>query len=122
MTNLNEKVTGVKLSKACSIKPDKDSTESKTITLEVRFDGVNLEDVFAKALSSTVIVWQNGVGRKSFDTLKNNQTVKVDFKAPASKPQIDSAEAEAMKLSQMNEDQQKAYIAELIAKAKAMKA
>ena len=88
-TNLKEKVVGVTLTKACSIKADKDSDESKTITLEVKFDGVALEDVFSKALSSTVIAWQNGVGRKGFDTFKDKSTVKVDFKAPSSKPQVD---------------------------------
>lgn len=92
-TNLKDKVQGVTLVKACSIKPDGDSTESKTIQLEVKFDGVDLEDVFAKALSSTVITWQNGVGRKNFTTYKNNQVVKVDFKAPASKPQVDPVTA-----------------------------
>lgn len=92
-TNLKDKVAGVTLTKACSIKADGDSTESKTINLEVKFDGVLLEDVFAKALSSTVITWQNGVGRKNFDTYKSNQVVKVDFKAPASKPQVDPVTA-----------------------------
>jgi hypothetical protein len=92
-TNLKEKVIGVTLTKACGIKPDGDSTESKTIQLEVKFDGVLLEDVFSKAMSSTVITWQNGVGRKQFTTYKANQVVKVDFKAPASKPQVDPVTA-----------------------------
>ncbi len=81
--NLNEVVNGVELVKACSIKPDKDSTESKTINLKIRFNNVTLKDVFDKAVSQTVIVWQNGTGRKKFDKFENHQTVTVDFASPA---------------------------------------
>lgn len=79
---LNEIVRGIVLDKECSIKPDSDSTESKTLTIKVRFDGVRLRDVFAKAVSSTVISWQNGPGRKRFDQWTNRQVIMVDFKAP----------------------------------------
>ena len=79
MINMNEIISGITLSKACSIKADEDSTEKKTIHLKVKFDGVTLSAVFGKALSSRVISWQNGTGRKSFDKLTNNQTVEVQF-------------------------------------------
>ena len=91
--NMNETITNVTLSKACSIKADKDSTESKVINLKVKFDGATIQSVFDKAIAGTVITWQNGVGRKGFDTFKNNQTVEISFIAPASKAQIDPVDA-----------------------------
>ena len=86
-------VRNVTLSKACSIKADKDSTDSKVINLKVKFDGATLQSVFDKAIAGTVITWQNGVGRKLFDTYRNNQTVEISFVAPASKAQIDPVDA-----------------------------
>ena len=83
--NMNEIISNVKLSKVCSIKADKDSDESKNINLVVKFDGAVLSSVFDKAVSGAVIAWQNGVGRKNFDTYKNNQTVEIQFTAPASR-------------------------------------
>lgn len=87
--NLNETINGVKLSKVCSIKPNGDSAESKSITVEVDFEGSTLQGVFDKAVAGAVIQWQNGQGRKNFDKLTNNQTVKVKFVAPAAKAQVD---------------------------------
>ena len=83
--NMNEIIAGVVLTKVCSIKADKDSDVSKNITLRVKFDGAPLKAVFDKALSGAVIAWQNGVGRKNFDTFKPNQTVDIQFTSPASK-------------------------------------
>lgn len=79
---MNEIIAGVTLTKVCSIKADKDSTESKNITLKVKFDGATIQSVFDKAVAGAVIQWQNGVGRKSFDVLKANQTVEIQFTAP----------------------------------------
>jgi hypothetical protein len=87
--NMHEIISNVTLSKACSIKADKDSIGSKVINLKVKFDGATLQSVFDKAIAGTVITWQNGVGRKGFDTFKNNQTVEISFVAPASKAQVD---------------------------------
>ena len=93
MMNMNEVIVGVTLTKACSIKADADSTESKVVNLRVKFDGAQLGDVFAKALSSAVIAWQNGVGRKGFDTFKAGQIVDVQFSAPAARAQVDPVDA-----------------------------
>lgn len=90
--NMNEIVNGIVLTKPCDIKPDKDSKESKRINLKVKFDGITLSAVFQKALSQAVIQWQNGQGRKGFDQLSNNQTVIIEFKAPAAAPQQDPME------------------------------
>lgn len=82
MTDLTQKVEGVTLSKVCKVREDKESDEVKTITLRVKFDGVTLQDVFAKALSGAVIQWQNGPGRNKFTTWEDNQIVEVNFSAP----------------------------------------
>jgi hypothetical protein len=115
--NMNETISNVKLSKVCSIKADKDSTESKNINLVVKFDGATLSSVFDKAVSGAVIAWQNGVGRKNFDTFKNNQTVEIQFIAPASKAQIDPEQAMIAKLMAMTPAEQAQYLKELTAKA-----
>jgi hypothetical protein len=87
--NMNEVIANVVLAKVCSIKADKDSDESKQVTLKVKFDGATMQSVFDKAVSGAVIQWQNGVGRKSFDTIKSGQTVEIQFSAPASRTAID---------------------------------
>ena len=80
--DLKQIVNGVVLTKACSIKADKDSDESKQINARVKFDGVTLGDVFDKAVSGAIINWQNGPGRKKFDMWENGQTVDIEFKSP----------------------------------------
>ena len=81
--DLNTIVKNVTLTKVCSISPDKDSPDTKQITIKVKFDNVPLQGVFDKAISQTVIQWQNGPGRKKFDQWNNNQVVEVNFKSPA---------------------------------------
>ena len=90
--NMNEVIANVTLTKVCSIKPDKESDESKNITLRIKFDGSTLQGVFDKAVSSAVIQWQNGVGRKHFDTFKSGQVVEIQFTSPA-KTTIDPMES-----------------------------
>ena len=115
--NMNEVIANVKLGKVCSIKADKESTESKQINLMVKFDGATLASVFDKAVSGAVIAWQNGVGRKNFDTYKPNQTVEIQFTAPAARAQVDPETAMIAKLQSMTADEQKVYIQSMIAKA-----
>ena len=91
--NINEVIANVTMTKIYSIKADKDSDESKQITLKVKFDGATLSSVFDKAVSGAVIAWQNGVGRKNFDTFKPNQVIEIQFNAPASRAQIDPMDA-----------------------------
>jgi hypothetical protein len=114
---MNETISNVKLSKVCSIKPDKDSTEAKTINLVVKFDGALLSSVFDKAVSGAVIQWQNGVGRKNFDTYKSGQTIEIQFTSPASKAQIDPEQAMIAKLMTMTPEEQATYLKALTAKA-----
>jgi len=65
-----------------SMKHDKDSVESKSFTLDVRFDNVPIIDVINKALDPTKIQWVNGPGRVGFAKLVNKSIVKIDFKSP----------------------------------------
>lgn len=115
--NLNDIIAGVSITKACSVSPDKDSDEHKKINITVKFDGVKLQSVFDKAVSGAVIAWQNGVGRKAFDTLKDNQTVTIQFAAPASRTAVDPEVAMIAKLQSMTPTERVAYIKELEAKA-----
>jgi len=115
--DLKQIVSGIAMTKACSIKADKDSNESKVINLKVKFENVSLQAVFDKAVSSAVISWQNGQGRKQFDTLKSNQTVEILFNAPASRSQVDPETAMIAKLQAMSPDEQITYLKELSAKA-----
>lgn len=80
--DLNQVIKDVVLTKTCSIKPFKDSPDSKSITLRVKFDGVTLQSVFDKAVSGSVIQWQNGPGRKNYDGWEDRQTVDITFSAP----------------------------------------
>jgi hypothetical protein len=117
MINMNEVIANVVLTKVCSIKADKDSDETKQISLKVKFDGAKLSSVFDKAVSGAVIQWQNGVGRKNFDTYKNNQTVEIQFTAPASRTAIDPETAMVAKLMTMTAEEQTKYLKGLAAKA-----
>ncbi len=115
--DMNTIIKNVTLMKVCSISPSQGSDEHKKINIRIKFDGAQLGDVFAKAVSSTVISWQNGAGRKAFDTLKDNATVDVQFSAPASRPQIDPESAMVLKLQAMTTAERTAYLKELVAKA-----
>jgi len=117
MINMNEVIANVTLTKVCSIKPDKESDESKQITLKVKFDGAVLSSVFDKAVSGAVIQWQNGVGRKHFDEYKNGQVIEIQFIAPASRTAIDPETAMIAKLQSMTPEEQVKYLKELTAKA-----
>ena len=85
ITKVGEYVVNGTFDVACSIRPDKDSTEKKTVTLRFRMNSVPLQDVVTKALSSAKIQWQNGPGRSKFDLWKDKGVVEVDFKSPAAK-------------------------------------
>lgn len=114
--DLKQLVQGVVITKQCSVRPHKDSKESKNINIAVKFDNVALEDVFAKAVSGVVIQWQNGPGRSKFDQWTNNQVVKVNFKSPA-KTQVDPESAMVAKLATMTPEAQLEYLQALAAKA-----
>ena len=81
--DMTTKIENAVMTKVCSMKPDKDSSDKKTITLKIKYDGLTLGDVLAKAVRTDVIAWQNGPGRSKFDKWENNQVVEIDASAPA---------------------------------------
>lgn len=121
--DLVQTVSGIEITKVCSISPDEDAKKagiSKNINVAVKFDGITLNDVFAKAMSSTVVTWQNGQGRKNFDKLTANQVIYVNFRAPAS-VQIDTEAAEIAKIAAMEDPtEREKYVRTLLAKANAL--
>lgn len=116
---MNQLVNGIVIKRACSFKPDQDSTESKSVTLAIKFNSITLQDVFAKAAASSAIVWQNGYARKNFAKIKDKSEVSIDFKAPAT-VHIDPETAMIGKMASMSKAERLAYIAELEAKAAEM--
>ena len=121
--DMNEIISGVTLTKVCSIKADKDSTESKNITLKVDFSGATVRSVFDKALAGAVIQWQNGQGRKTFNKLTANQVVAITFIAPASQPtelpeDAFTREAKAAGVDITNDDELAAYVIKRMKTAK----
>lgn len=83
-------IEGVTLTKVCSVKPDGDSDDSKQVTVNMKYDGLTLQDVFTKALKSDVISWQQGA-RKRFDTLE--KVANVSASKPGGQPQVDPKQA-----------------------------
>ena len=115
--DMNAIVEKVVLTKVCSISPDKDSNEHKSITLNIKFDGVTLGAVFAKAVSSAVIQWQNGPGRSKFEQWPAGGKVDIDFKAPGATAQVDPETAMVAKLQSMATDEERAeYIKNVLLK------
>lgn len=66
----------------CSFKADKDSIEQKQVTLRFRLVNVPLLDIITPALSTKRINFQNGPGRKKFDSWKNRSVIELDFTSP----------------------------------------
>jgi len=83
-------IEGVTLTKVCSVKPDGDSTEVKQVTVNMKYDGLTLRDVFTKALSSDIIKWQASA-RKRFESVKSTENVTA--KSPGAAPQVDAKTA-----------------------------
>ena len=78
------------LTKTCSVKPDADG-ESKTVHLKIKFEGATVNALAQSCLSQGVVVkWQNGRGRKIWTQLENNQSVDINWSAPAAAPQVDA--------------------------------
>ena len=126
--NMNETIANVTLTKVVSISPDNESKKEglkKTVTLQMRYDGLTLGEVFQKALKDDVISWANGSGgRKAFNKLTDKQTIKVSAKAPGSSPaeapeDAFSREAKAAGVDLNNEKELTAYIIRRMKAAKA---
>ena len=119
--NMNQLITGITLTKVCNIKPFKGATDSKQVTLAVKYDGLTIGDVFTKALRSDVISWQNGPGRKGYDGLIDKSTITVSAKAPGAVT-VDPATAMIAKLVAMTPEQRDAELAKLVKLADELRA
>ncbi len=115
--DMNEIVKDVTLTKVCSIRPFKGSDEVKQVTLAVKYDGLTIGDILAKALRQDVIAWQNGPGRKNFDKLVNGSTVNVNASRPGAAA-VDPETAMVAKLMTMTPEEQQEYLNELAKKVK----
>jgi hypothetical protein len=74
---------------AASVKSDRDSLESKTVTLRFVFDQIPLVDIIASSLKDKRINWQT-TARSRFNSIQNKAIVRVDYKGGRS--QITSKE------------------------------
>lgn len=101
------------VSKKFSIKPDKDSSDSKVWTLELTIpEGTTEMDLARAVLASEVIKVQNG-NRSKFDKLPNGHLFKKIF----AKPGVDvDPEAEIMARAENDIEYAKALLAKLQAK------
>ena len=118
--NMNQIVEGVVLSKSCSIKPDGESNDTKTLTVKMDYNGLTLQDIFTKALSSDVIKWQASA-RKKFDSFTKGQIVEVSAKSPGATAQIDPETAMVARLQSMDTDEERAEYIKNVLLAKATK-
>lgn len=98
-----------------SIKPDKDSSEKKQVTLRFKFVDVPLGEIIASSLKDKRINWQVG-GRNKFDSLTDRSIVTLDYKG--GRQMVDVEEVMAAKLATMTPEQREAKIQELLAKGK----
>ena len=84
--DMNMVIDDVTLTKICSVKPDGESDESKQVTVNMKYDGLTLRDVFTKALSSDIIKFQASA-RKRFTSIKSVEN--VNAKSPGAQPMVD---------------------------------
>lgn len=118
MTNMSEVVEGVILKKTTNIRAVSGGP-SKQVTLEVDYNGLLIQDIFAKALKDDVISWANGSGgRKNFENIVNGSTIKVSAKHPGSL-QTDPETAMINKLVGMGEQEREDFLLKMIEKARA---
>ena len=92
-SRFNEVIDTFTLRKTCSVSADAESKargESKTVTLEVLFDGATINDLAMSCLGQgKVVTWQNGYARKHYNELSDRQVVKITWNKPASAPEVD---------------------------------
>ena len=95
--NLNDVIEGISFSEFRSISLDEDAKKAgdkKTIMLVVKYDGLTLGDIIAKAYKSDCVSFQNGgSGRKNYDKIVDKSTITIEAKSPGKGPQVDPVEA-----------------------------
>jgi hypothetical protein len=87
MTNITKEtvkdyvLTG-KFDVQASIKPDKESTVSKTVTLRFVAEALSLDSIIQGKLSQAKISYVNTVGRPKYDSIKNASVIEVSLSSP----------------------------------------
>jgi hypothetical protein len=103
------------VTKVFSIKPDKESEQSKKWTLELTIPAeTTMQDLARAVLASEVVKVQNG-NRDKFDKLPDGHVFKKTFNRPGI--DIDPETAMLDKLANMDKNEQAMYIKELMKKA-----
>jgi len=94
--NLNESLVNVVRTKVCKISADEDAKKAgihKTITLEIDYSGLTVEQLLSKCVRNDVIAWANGSsGRAKYESHVDKSTVKIKADAPAAAPQATAEE------------------------------
>jgi hypothetical protein len=123
-TDMNMTIEGITLSELRTVSPDEDAKKEgikKTITLRIKYDGLTLKDVFAKAFKSDVVSWQNGgAGRKNYDNIVDKSVIEISAKAPGAGPQENPMDAmiREARAAGVDPKDEKAFAAYIIAEMK----
>jgi len=81
------------LRKKCSFKPSKESTESKSVTLEIEYMDATIRSLAESTMSTIVIRYQNGRARKDYHKITDGSVIKVKWLKPAAAPSEDPRSA-----------------------------
>jgi hypothetical protein len=85
-----------KVESVASVKPDGDSSESKTVTLVIDFTGMSIAELIQPAVKSIRIAWQ-ATARKHFTEFKNADRIAVDAQKPGAWPETTASLLSKMK-------------------------
>ena len=116
-SNFTDVIENVTLTKVCTVKADSEATESKTVTVNVKYDGLRLADVFEKALSSDIIKWQVSA-RKHYNVI--DSIANISAKAPGRAPQVDPETAVVNKAVSMTPEERREYLENINRQIKAL--
>lgn len=99
---------------AASIKADKDSSESKQVTLRFKLVNTPVGEILGSSLKDKRINWQVK-GRNGFNSIKDKSVIVVDYKG--GRQPVDVEQAYEAKFLSMTPAEREAKIKELQAKA-----
>jgi hypothetical protein len=114
--DLTQKLIGVVVSIAASIRADADTDKSEAVKviLDIDFSGCSIIDALQYAAADRKIAWANGTGRKSVTSLKAGEHIKVMAGAP-NRVQVDSKQdvISWMRNPNVPQAEKDAYLAQL---------
>jgi|WetSurMetagenome_2_1015567.scaffolds.fasta_scaffold81638_2 hypothetical protein len=100
---------------AASVKSDKDSKESKQVTLRFKLLNIPVSLIVASSLKDKRINWQVGA-RTKFNQIIDHSIITVDYSG--GRTPVDIEEAYAARLAAMTPEAREAAIKQLLAKSK----